>query len=190
MTPYRTLADTTQDRITTTHGRVRTKRPRSRCSSDLELRWEMNRGTQSGAARLSARGKMSGMTKSTKKAPAKTAAKTTPSKTATPKASKTPKADTTSEGVDKLGKTGLIDQLAAQTTLSRTEATSVVDAVLEIVVEALKAGKTVGLPGLGTLNIRATAERQGVRPGTAEKITIPAGKKVGFKVAADLKKAL
>jgi len=37
---------------------------------------------------------------------------------------------------------------------------------------------------------RATAARQGVRPSTAEKIQIPAGKKVGYKAAADLKKAL
>jgi len=78
--------------------------------------------------------------------------------------------ETAPEGVDKLGKTGLIDQLTAQTTLSRAEATSVVEAVLEVVVEALKAGKTVGLPGLGTLNVRATPARQGVRPGTVEKI--------------------
>jgi len=131
---------------------------------------------------------MSAMTKATKKTPAKPTP--APAKTAAPKASKAPKADTTSESVDKLGKTGLVDQLTAQTILTRAEADSVIDAVLEVVIEALKAGKTVGLPGLGTLNIRATAERQGVKPGTAEKITIPAGKKVGFKIAADLKKAL
>jgi len=124
-------------------------------------------------------GKMSGMTKATKKAPAKTPAKATPAK-----------AEAAPEGADKLGKTGLIDHLASQTTLTRAEATSAIDAVLEVVIEALKAGKTVGLPGLGTLNVRATAARQGVRPGTAEKIQIPAGKKVGYKVALDLKKAL
>jgi len=123
------------------------------------------------------------MTKATKKAPAKA----TPAKAAAPKAAK---AETAPEGTDKLGKTGLIDHLAAQTTLTRAEATSAIDAVLEVVIEALKAGKTVGLPGLGTLNVRATAARQGVRPGTAEKIQIPAGKKVGYKVALDLKKAL
>lgn len=129
------------------------------------------------------------MTKATKKAPAKA----TPAKMAAPnppKAAKAPKVDAAPEGTDKLGKTGLVDHLTAQTTLSRAEATSVVEAVLEVVIEALKAGKTVGLPGLGTLNVRATAARQGVRPGTAEKIQIPAGKKVGFKVALDLKKAL
>lgn len=126
------------------------------------------------------------MTKATKKTPAKA----TPAKAATPKATKTPKADAASEGADKIGKTGLVDQLTAQTTLNRTEAASVVEAVLDVVVEALKAGKSVGLPGLGTLSVRATAARQGVRPGTAEKIQIPAGKKVGFKVAVDLKKAL
>ena len=62
--------------------------------------------------------------------------------------------------------------------------------MIEVVVEALKSGKAVGLPGLGTLSVRATAARQGVRPGTSEKITIAAGKKVGYKVALDLKKSL
>jgi len=122
---------------------------------------------------------MKDMTKATKKAPA---AKATPAKAT--------KAEAASEAMEKLGKTGLVDQLTAQTILTRAEAGSVVDAVLEVVIEALRAGKTVGLPGLGTLNVRATAARQGVRPGTAEKIQIPAGKKISFKIAADLKKAL
>ena len=47
----------------------------------------------------------------------------------------------------------------------------------------------MGLPGLGTLSVRATAARQGVRPGTREEITIAAGKKVRYKVALDPKKS-
>jgi len=56
--------------------------------------------------------------------------------------------------------------------------------------EALRAGQTIGLPGVGTLSVKATAARTGVKPGTAEKIQIPAGKKVSFKIATDLKKSL
>jgi len=118
------------------------------------------------------------MTKATKKAPAN-------AKTAS-KASGAANTDT----VDKLGKTGLVDQISTQTSLSRAEAASVVDAVLAVITDALKSGKTVGLPGLGTFSVKATAARQGVRPGTSEKITIAAGKKVSYKVALDLKKSL
>ena len=49
---------------------------------------------------------------------------------------------------------------------------------------------TVAIESVGTLTVKATAARQGVRPGTSERIQIPAGKKVSFKVASDLKKNL
>lgn len=48
----------------------------------------------------------------------------------------------------------------------------------------------MGLPGLGTLSVRATAAQNGVKPGTSEKIQIPADKKVAFKVASALKDTL
>ena len=111
-------------------------------------------------------GTMSGMTKSTKKPVA--AVETAP---------------------EKLGKTQLVEQMTSQG-LSRKDAGMVFDAVLEVVVDALRSGKSVGLPGLGTFAVKTTAARQGVKPGTAEKIQIPAGKKVAYKVALDLKKAL
>ena len=116
----------------------------------------------------------------TKKSPAK-ATKTTPV-TAAP----TPIAP---EG-EKLGKMQLIEQVAQRSSLTKKDASLAVDAALAAIVDALKKGQAVGLPGLGTLDVRATAARTGVRPGTAEKIQIPAGKKVAFKVATDLKKAL
>lgn len=62
--------------------------------------------------------------------------------------------------------------------------------MIEVITEALKNGKAVGRPGLGTLSVRLTAARQGVRPGTSEKIQIAAGKKVAYKVAIDLEKSL
>ena len=93
------------------------------------------------------------------------------------------------ETVEKLGKAQLVNLMVAANTLTERDAGVAVDAVLEIVVEALKTGKSVGLPGLGTLGVRDTPARQGVRPGTSEKLQIPAGKKVTFKVASTLKSA-
>ena len=90
---------------------------------------------------------------------------------------------------EKLGKTQLVDQMTERG-LSKRDAALVFDAVLEVLVDALRSGKSVGLPGLGTFVVKATAARQGVKPGTAEKIQIAAGKKVAYKVALDLKKAL
>ena len=129
------------------------------------------------------------MTKANRKLPAKTATKK-PATTATAKkASAKAPASATEEG-DKVGKTQLVERLAGKSTLTRQQASSAVDATLEVVMDALKSGKSVGLPGLGTLSVKATAARAGVKPGTSEKIQIPAGKKVTFKVATTLKSTL
>ena len=88
---------------------------------------------------------------------------------------------------EKIAKTQIIDTVADRTSLNKKQAGEAVAVMLDVVVDALKGGKSVGLPGLGTFSVAKTAARQGVRPGTSEKITIPAGKKVRFKVASTLK---
>ncbi|THF69564.1 DNA-binding protein [Deinococcus sp. Arct2-2] len=119
------------------------------------------------------------MTKKTAKAPAK---KTTP------KAAPAPQAAPAES--NKIGKAQLVDLMADQTTLTKKQSDEVFNSMLDLLVEALKSGKSVGLPGLGTLSVKDTAARTGVRPGTSDKIQIPAGKKVAFKVATTLKSSL
>ena len=132
------------------------------------------------------------MTKSSKKPAAAAPAKIAATKPATKTAVKAPaKAAAAQPTVSiKIGKTELTDLISTSASLSKKDAGAALNAALDAVAEALKAGQTVGLPGVGTLSVKATAARQGVRPGTSEKIQIPAGKKVSFKVAADLKKSL
>lgn len=123
------------------------------------------------------------MTKKSTKAPAKkTAAAAAPAPA--PKAAPAKKVPGES---NKVAKTQLVELVADKTGLTKKQAGEAVDALIEVTVDALKAGKSVGLPGLGTLSIRETAARTGVKPGTSEKIQIPAGKKVAFKVASTLK---
>lgn len=119
------------------------------------------------------------MTKKSTKATAKKAAAT---KAAPVKAAAGEKAD-----ANKIAKTGLVDAVAAQTDLTRVQSDAVVTAVLESLVNAVQEGKSVTLNGVGTFSVRATAARTGVRPGTTERIQIPAGKKLGFKVSSTLK---
>lgn len=88
---------------------------------------------------------------------------------------------------NKIAKTRLAEIVAEQTGLPKQKAKDAVDAVIGAAITALRSGKSVGLPGLGTLSVKATAARIGVRPGTTEKISIPAGKKVSFKAASTLK---
>ncbi|GAA5534469.1 HU family DNA-binding protein [Deinococcus aluminii] len=98
-----------------------------------------------------------------------------------------PDGEGTSAGSGKIAKTQIIDQVADRTSLSRKQAGEAVATLLDGIAQALREGKTVGLPGLGTLSVTQTAARQGVRPGTSEKIQIPAGKKIRFKAATTLK---
>ncbi|GGJ74538.1 HU family DNA-binding protein [Deinococcus aquiradiocola] len=124
------------------------------------------------------------MAKSTKPAAAKA-----PAKAAKPAAKAAPKTAAADKS-EKIAKTQIIDMVADKTSLNKKQAGEAVASMLDVVVEALKGGKSVGLPGLGTFSVAKTAARQGVRPGTSEKITIPAGKKVRFKVASTLKTGL
>ena len=119
------------------------------------------------------------MTKATKKTPAKAPA-------AKPEAAPAVKA----AEIEKITKSQIVDMIGSATGISKKDGATLFDATLEVITEALKQGKAVGLPGLGTFSVKTTAARTGVKPGTAEKIQIPAGKKVAFKVAVDLKKTL
>lgn len=118
------------------------------------------------------------MTKKT----AKPAAKKPAAKAAPAKAAPTPS--------NKVAKTQLVEMVADKTGLTKKQSEEAVSAMLDAVVSSIKGGQSVGLPGLGTLSVKDTAARTGVRPGTSEKIQIPAGKKVAFKVASTLKGTL
>ena len=126
------------------------------------------------------------MTKATKKTPAKATAKSTKAPAAKAKANPAAK----SPDLNKVSKSHIVDIISTTNTISKKDSATLFDATIEVITEALKQGKAVGLPGLGTLTVKATAARNGVNPGTAEKIVIPAGKKVAYKVALDLKKTL
>ena len=115
------------------------------------------------------------MTKKSTKTPARTPAKAAPKKTAL-------KADD-----NKIAKAQLVEMVSDKTGLTRKQSEEAVQTMLECVVSALQSGQSVGLPGLGTLSVKETAARTGVKPGTSEKIQIPAGKKIAFKVASTLK---
>jgi len=92
--------------------------------------------------------------------------------------------------LEKIGKAELIDLMAHKASMSKKNAEEVFGAALEVIVDTLKGGGKIGLPGFGTLEVRQTQARGGVRPGTSERIEIPAGKKVAFKLASDLKSGL
>lgn len=60
----------------------------------------------------------------------------------------------------------------------------VVDAVLNAIVEAVKAGETVSVIGFGTFGVVERAAHKGINPLTKQAIEIPAKKAVKFKAGS------
>lgn len=84
-------------------------------------------------------------------------------------------------------KAELIDEVAAVANLKKKEAKAAVDAFLDKVEAALKAGAKVQLTGFGTFEVRKRKSRKGVRPGTTSPINIPASQYPAFKPGKALK---
>ncbi|MCH2082873.1 MAG: HU family DNA-binding protein [Saprospiraceae bacterium] len=85
-----------------------------------------------------------------------------------------------------MNKGDLINKVAENASLSKSQATDALNAVLGAVGEALKGGDKVTLVGFGTFSVSHRAERTGRNPQTSESIIIPAKNVVKFKPGKEL----
>lgn len=86
-----------------------------------------------------------------------------------------------------MNKADLINALAAKNAISKKDAEKAVNAVLELVAEALKNGEKVQIMGFGSFEVKTRAARTGKNPATGETIKIAASKAVVFKAGKALK---
>lgn len=86
-----------------------------------------------------------------------------------------------------MNKKELIKAISEKLGVTQKAAGEQVDAILEVITEALAAGDEVSLTGFGKFSVTERAERQGVNPATLEKITIKASKSPKFKASKTLK---
>ena len=89
-----------------------------------------------------------------------------------------------------MNKSELIDAIAASADLSKASAGRALDAALEAVTGALKAGDSVALVGFGTFQVKERAARTGRNPQTGKPIQIAAAKVPSFKAGKALKDAV
>ncbi len=89
-----------------------------------------------------------------------------------------------------MGKTELVEFIAAKAGLSKADALRAVDAFVEGVVEGLKKEGRVALVGFGTFNAKKREARDGINPLTKEPLHIPAKTVASFKAGSKLKDAL
>lgn len=87
-------------------------------------------------------------------------------------------------------KNDLVTQVAGIAELSKKDSEKAVNAVLEAITGALKAGDKVALVGFGTFETRNRPARKGRNPQTKEEITIPATIAPAFKAGKALKDAV
>lgn len=86
-----------------------------------------------------------------------------------------------------VSKADLIDKVSDATQLKKKDVKTVVDAMLDDITGHLNQGDKVQLTGFGTFEVRERKARQGVKPGTTERIEIPASKYPAFKPGKALK---
>lgn len=87
-------------------------------------------------------------------------------------------------------KSQLVQKLAEASELSKKQANTTLQALVELTVAAVRKGDPVKIPGLGTFRKVQTKARMGRNPQTGEAIKIPARKKVRFSVAKTFKETV
>ena len=86
-----------------------------------------------------------------------------------------------------MNKTELVAAVAEKAGLSKKDAEKAVAAVIDAVVDTLKAGDKVALVGFGTFEVKERAARVGINPQTKAQIEIPASKAPVFKAGNTFK---
>ena len=86
-----------------------------------------------------------------------------------------------------MNKTELIDSIATQADISKAAAGRALDAAVETIKAALKAGDTVNLIGFGTFAVGKRAARTGRNPRTGKTLEIKAAKSPKFRAGKGLK---
>ncbi len=86
-----------------------------------------------------------------------------------------------------MNKSQLIDNIAKKSGLNKTQSTDALNAVMESIGDALKAGDKVSLVGFGTFSVKERKARKGLNPKTRKPLDIPASNVPHFKAGKGLK---
>ena len=89
-----------------------------------------------------------------------------------------------------MNKSELAHRVAQSCDLSEAAGTQAVEAVFDVISEALAAGDKVAIAKFGSFEMKQRAARQGRNPRTGETINIEASRAIGFKPASGLKEKL
>jgi nucleoid DNA-binding protein len=88
-----------------------------------------------------------------------------------------------------VNKSQLVEQVANDTGLSKSDARRAIDSVIATVQRSLRKGEDVSLTGFGKFSVVKRPARMGRNPQTGEPLRIRAGKAARFTPGAGLKQA-
>ena len=74
--------------------------------------------------------------------------------------------------------------------MPKKQAETLLNDLVDTIVDHLKKGERIRMVGLGILQVRKRAARMGRNPATGEPIQIKASKKVAFRASKELKEAV
>ena len=86
-----------------------------------------------------------------------------------------------------MNKAELINAIVAKSEMSKKDADVALNAVIDSIKDALKAGEKVQIVGFGTFSFKERAARTGKNPATGETIQIAASKVPAFAAGKALK---
>ncbi|MCA1698273.1 MAG: HU family DNA-binding protein [Actinobacteria bacterium] len=89
-----------------------------------------------------------------------------------------------------MNKAELVDAIAQDTGLNKSDAQAALDSFTGVVQKQLKKGEEVAITGFGKFSIGKRAARTGRNPQTGEKLKIKASKAPKFSAGAGLKAAV
>jgi DNA-binding protein HU-beta len=92
--------------------------------------------------------------------------------------------------MSKVGKSELIDLIAEATGESKKTVKNVLEAFTQGIETSLAEGKSVSITGFGTFEKRHRQARDAVKPGTTERIKVPASDYPAFKAGKSFKDAV
>jgi DNA-binding protein HU-beta len=84
----------------------------------------------------------------------------------------------------------LIDHVASESDIDKKTARKAIQTFLETIMDTVKKGDDVVLPGFGKFSMRETPARQGRNPSTGEPIDIAAGHRLSFMPAKAVREAM
>ena len=82
-----------------------------------------------------------------------------------------------------MNKKELVEKIAVEQGVSKARAEEVVNAVFSTIVDELKAGEQVKIPGFGNFVVKTRKQRTAVIPNSNKKVIVPSYRVAGFRPA-------